>query len=92
VSSGETLPIAAGLIADLDRLAGEFAAEIGALATEQEIRVAQARFLGKKGKVSELMKALDKANIAIDRKILSDLAISDPAAFKKVVETAQAAA
>ena len=113
------------LIAELDRLAAAFAAEIGALATEQEIRLAQARYLGKQGKVSGLMKALgklpaaerpavgeaanraksgiesavaarlaalDKANIAIDRKILSDLAISDPAAFKKVVETARAAA
>ena len=50
----------ARLIAELDRLAGEFAAEIGALATEQEIRLAQARYLGKKGKVSELMKALGK--------------------------------
>jgi large subunit ribosomal protein L20 len=41
---------------------------------------------------SKLIAGLDKANIAIDRKILSDLAISDPAAFKKVVETARAAA
>lgn len=41
---------------------------------------------------SKLIAALDKANVALDRKILSDLAISDPAAFKKVVETAQAAA
>ena len=41
---------------------------------------------------SRLIAALDKANIAIDRKILSDLAISDPSAFKKIVETAQAAA
>src|SRR5215831_21317754 len=53
----ETAP---GIIADLDRLAVEFAAEIGAVATEQEIRAAQARYLGKKGKVSELMKALGK--------------------------------
>ena len=59
-NNGAATPIAAGLIADLDRLAGEFAGEIGSLATEQEIRVAQARFLGKKGKVSELMKALGK--------------------------------
>ena len=160
------------LIAELDRLAAEFAGEIGGLATEEEIRLAQARYLGKKGKVSELMKelgripagerpavgeaanrakskieqtvaerlagldekslsedlarvvdvtlpargrplgtlhpltlvrreigisysrlvaALDKSNIALDRKILADLAISDPAAFKKVVETARAA-
>jgi phenylalanyl-tRNA synthetase alpha chain len=48
------------LIADLDRLAGEFAGEIGGLATEEEIRLAQARYLGKKGKVSDLMKALGK--------------------------------
>src|SRR6476660_10416790 len=40
---------------------------------------------------SKLISALDKANIALDRKILSDLAISDPAAFKRVVETARAA-
>ena len=40
---------------------------------------------------SRLVAALDKSNIALDRKILADLAISDPAAFKKVVETARAA-
>jgi large subunit ribosomal protein L20 len=40
---------------------------------------------------SRLIAALDKANIAIDRKILADLAISDPNAFKKIVEAAQAA-
>ncbi|HET6281617.1 MAG TPA: 50S ribosomal protein L20 [Polyangia bacterium] len=39
---------------------------------------------------SRLIASLDKANIALDRKILADLAISDPAAFKKVVETARA--
>ncbi|HEY6475269.1 MAG TPA: hypothetical protein VI456_01735, partial [Polyangia bacterium] len=50
----------AALIAELDRLAGEFAGEIGALATEQEIRLAQARYLGKQGKVSGLMKTLGK--------------------------------
>jgi phenylalanyl-tRNA synthetase alpha chain len=51
---------AAAIIADLDRLAAEFAAVIGGLATEQEIRAAQARYLGKKGLVSELMKALGR--------------------------------
>jgi large subunit ribosomal protein L20 len=40
---------------------------------------------------SRLIAALDKANIALDRKILADLAISDPSAFKKIVEAAQAA-
>ena len=41
---------------------------------------------------SRLVAALDKAGIELDRKILSDLAISDPNAFKTVVETARAAA
>ena len=40
---------------------------------------------------SRLVAALDKADIALDRKILSDLALSDPNAFKKVVEAARAA-
>jgi phenylalanyl-tRNA synthetase alpha chain len=51
---------APGIVADLDRLAGELEAEIGALATEQEIRAAQARYLGKKGRVSDLMKELGR--------------------------------
>jgi phenylalanyl-tRNA synthetase alpha chain len=60
MSSGNTEPSVAALLGDLDRLAGAFAAEIGALATEQEIRLAHARYLGKKGRVSELMKALGR--------------------------------
>jgi phenylalanyl-tRNA synthetase alpha chain len=56
VSSPET----SELVAELDRLAGAFATEIATLTTEQEIRLAQARYLGKKGKVSELMKALGR--------------------------------
>jgi large subunit ribosomal protein L20 len=40
---------------------------------------------------SKLIAGMDKANIVIDRKILADLAISDPNAFKKIVEAAQAA-
>jgi phenylalanyl-tRNA synthetase alpha chain len=51
---------AAAIVADLDRLAAEFGAETGGLATEQELRAAQARYLGKKGLVSELMKALGR--------------------------------
>ena len=56
MSSAET----STLIAELDRLAAAFAGDIGALATEHQIRAAQARYLGTKGKVSELMKALGK--------------------------------
>lgn len=41
---------------------------------------------------SRLVAALDKSNIRLDRKILADLAVSDPNAFKKVVEAARAAA
>ena len=37
---------------------------------------------------SNLIAGLTKKEILIDRKILSDLAISDQATFKKVVETA----
>jgi large subunit ribosomal protein L20 len=40
---------------------------------------------------SKLIAGLAKAKIAIDRKILADLAISDPNAFKKIVEAAKAA-
>ena len=40
---------------------------------------------------SKLVGALKRANIELDRKILADLAISDPAAFGKVIEQAKAA-
>ena len=38
---------------------------------------------------SRLMHGLKQANVAIDRKILSELAISDPQAFAKVASTAK---
>ncbi len=41
---------------------------------------------------SQLICMLGKAGIALDRKSLADLAVSDPAAFSKVVEAARAAA
>ena len=37
---------------------------------------------------SKLINSLSQKNIKLDRKILSDLAISDNSTFKKVVETA----
>ena len=40
---------------------------------------------------SKLIAGLAKAKIIIDRKILADLAISDPNAFKKIAEAAKAA-
>lgn len=51
---------AAAIIAELDRLAGELDAELRGLTTEQEIRAAQARYLGKKGRLAEPMKALSR--------------------------------
>lgn len=40
---------------------------------------------------SKFISGLTKTGVALDRKILSDLAITDPAAFTKLVETAKAA-
>jgi large subunit ribosomal protein L20 len=39
---------------------------------------------------SRLMDALKKAHVEMDRKILADLAVSDPAAFTKIAERAKA--
>ena len=36
------------------------------------------------------MNGLKKAGIVLDRKILAELAVSDPAAFARLVETARA--
>ncbi len=40
---------------------------------------------------SRLIPALKNANIGIDRKILADLAVADPAKFGEIVEQAKAA-
>lgn len=40
---------------------------------------------------SRLVNGLNKAGIEIDRKVLSDLAIHEPAAFKTIVDQAQKA-
>ncbi len=40
---------------------------------------------------SRLIDALNKAGMIIDRKVLSELAISDPSGFAQLVKTAQAA-
>ncbi len=41
---------------------------------------------------SRLISGLAKAGVILDRKILADLAISDPNAFKKILDSARAAA
>ncbi len=40
---------------------------------------------------SQLMNGLKKAEVELDRKVLSDLAVREPAAFKSLVDQAQAA-
>lgn len=40
---------------------------------------------------SRLMDGCRKAGVGLDRKVLADLAIADPAGFAKVVDTARAA-
>jgi large subunit ribosomal protein L20 len=40
---------------------------------------------------SRFIEGLNKANIQMDRKVLSDIAIRDPEAFKAVVEQAKTA-
>jgi large subunit ribosomal protein L20 len=40
---------------------------------------------------SQLMSGLRKAGVELDRKVLSDLAVREPAAFKSLVDQAQAA-
>jgi phenylalanyl-tRNA synthetase alpha chain len=51
---------AGDLIAELRRLAEEFLSEIAGLQAEQDIRLAQARYLGRKGRLTEVMKALGR--------------------------------
>jgi phenylalanyl-tRNA synthetase alpha chain len=48
------------LIGKLDALGEEFTAAVAGLQSEQEIREAQAQFLGKKGRVSALMREMGK--------------------------------
>ena len=43
-------------------------------------------------KYSELIHLLGKGNVALDRKVLADIAVSDPAAFTRVVDFARAQA
>jgi large subunit ribosomal protein L20 len=38
---------------------------------------------------SRLMEGLTKADVAIDRKVLADMAVNDPVAFSKVVQVAK---
>lgn len=73
------------IIAQLDRLAAALGEEIGPLQTEQEIRAAHARYLGKKGKVSDLMKALGRLP-SEERPVVGEAANRAKAAIEGLVE------
>jgi phenylalanyl-tRNA synthetase alpha chain len=48
------------LVRSFEALAVEFQTEVAGLSTEEEIRLAQSRYLGKKGRATELMKLLGR--------------------------------
>jgi phenylalanyl-tRNA synthetase alpha chain len=84
MASGD--PAASALGAQFDALQAELAAEVAGLTTEQEIRAAQARYLGKKGRVSELMKLLGRIPPA-ERAAVGARANQAKTAIEAVVDT-----
>ncbi len=87
---GADTPDARSIVGELDRLAQGFREDISALSTEQEIRLAQARYLGKKGLASELMKTLGRLPPA-DRPAVGEAANKTRAAIEGAVATRLAA-
>ncbi len=84
-STSTETPDAAVLTARFDALPAELAAEVAGLATEQEIRAAQARYLGKKGRLSDLMKLLGRVPAA-DRAAVGARANAAKSAIESLVE------
>ncbi len=78
------------LIRSFEALAAEFAAESAGLRTEEEIRLAQARYLGKKGRATELMKQLGRITPA-DRPAVGAAANQARGVIEKQVEARLAA-
>jgi phenylalanyl-tRNA synthetase alpha chain len=73
------------LIRLFEGLAAEFSAEVAELRTEDEIRLAQSRYLGKKGRATELMKQLGRIAQA-DRPAVGVAANRARESIEKVVE------
>jgi phenylalanyl-tRNA synthetase alpha chain len=86
----EGAPTAQDLIRSFEALAADFAAEIAALRTEEEIRLAQARYLGKKGTATELMKQLGRIPPA-NRPAVGAAANQTRGAIEKLVDERLAA-
>ena len=70
------------LIRQIEALGGEFAHQVAALDSEQDIRALQARYLGKKGSVSQLMKEMGALDAEKRREV--------GAAFNRVKEHIEA--
>jgi len=70
------------LIRQIEALGGEFAHQVAALDSEQDIRALQARYLGKKGSVSQLMKEMGALDAEKRREV--------GAAFNRVKEQIEA--
>ncbi|HEU5056696.1 MAG TPA: phenylalanine--tRNA ligase subunit alpha, partial [Kofleriaceae bacterium] len=70
------------LIRQIESLGGEFAHQVAGLESEQDIRALQARYLGKKGSVSQLMKEMGALDAEKRREV--------GAAFNRVKEQIEA--
>jgi phenylalanyl-tRNA synthetase alpha chain len=73
------------LVRSFEALATEFQAEVAALKAEEEIRLAQTRYLGKKGRATELMKLLGRIPQA-DRPAVGVAANQAREAIERLVE------
>ena len=84
MTPNEGTSAAQDLISAFERLTAEFSAEIASLSSEQDMRVVQARYLGKKGKATELMKGLGRLAPA-DRPAVGESANRARAAIEQAV-------
>jgi phenylalanyl-tRNA synthetase alpha chain len=71
--ASEGVPSAAELVRSFAALAEAFSTEVSLLASEEAIRLLQARYLGKKGQATELMRSLGKIPQA-DRPLVGEAA------------------
>jgi phenylalanyl-tRNA synthetase alpha chain len=83
--AGEGAGTAQDLVRSFERLGSEFSAEIAGIETEADIRLAQSRYLGKKGRATELMKLLGRIP-ASDRPAVGAAANRARETIEKLVE------
>jgi phenylalanyl-tRNA synthetase alpha chain len=78
------------LVRSFEALAAEFSTEVAGLSADEEIRLAQSRYLGKKGRATELMKLLGRIPQA-DRPAVGVAANQAREAIERLVEARLAA-